>query len=584
MSDRPAIALTGVGKRYTLYPTRADSLLDALGLAGLVPGRRKKYQRFWALRGVNLNLPRGSRVGIVGRNGAGKSTLLKLITQNVAPTEGTVEVHGEVQALLQTGTGMHPDFTGYQNIHAALTYQGLTAAEIRDAVADIEEFTELGAFLSQPVKSYSTGMQARLAFATATKVKPDVLIIDEVLGVGDGYFLAKSTERIQRLIDSGATVLLVSHAMDQILKFCSEAVWIDRGQVMGHGDALDIVREYEQYLRLLDERRLLARNAARQAGGPVADGTPFADAFQVRVTAPAGSRVRVSTVTLEENDRVQETVRVGGPQDGAVGNAAGAVLTAGSRWSEPIEGKRPCREVSGGTAEVVFRLYHYDASVRYRVAVQCQAEGEPGTIELVRQGSVLATVRVEPGRDWDTANLEPATTAAPKEEGPSAVVPLRHWPGLGDLRIERVRLLGPDGEERAAFPFGGTLTVEVTVQATAAGVFPFRPNVALFRRSDGVLVSQQTGEATSLTVAAGDRRVARLRLGPLILGNDTYVFSVGLYRKLDVDGVEPPERYDAIDRGFEFQVYGREGNYRALVQHPGHWEVAADPVAVCRSA
>lgn len=584
MSDRPAIALSGVGKRYVLYPTRADSLLDALGLAGLVPGRRRKYQRFWALRGVNLNLPRGSRVGIVGRNGAGKSTLLKLITQNVAPTEGTVEVHGEVQALLQTGTGMHPDFTGYQNIHAALTYQGLTPAEIKDAVADIEDFTELGAFLSQPVKSYSTGMQARLAFATATKVKPDILIIDEVLGVGDGYFLAKSTERIQRLIDSGATVLLVSHAMDQILRFCTEAVWIDRGQVMGHGDAMDIVREYEQYLRLLDERRLMARNATRQSGGPVADEIPFADALHVRVTAPVGGRVRIGTVTLEENDRVQETVRVGGPQDGAVANAAGAILTAGSRWSEPVQGKHPCREVSGGAAELVFRLYHYDPSVRYRVAVQCQALGGAGTIELLRQGTVLATATVEPDRDWETFGLESATAAAAPEESPNSTVPLRHWPGLGHFRIERVRLLGPDGGERAAFPFGGSLTVEVTVRATTSGTFAFRPNIALFRRSDGILVSQQTGEPTTLTVTAGERRIARLRLGPLILGNDTYVFSVGVYRKLDIDAVESPERYDAIDRGFEFKVYGREANYRALVQHPGHWEVSADADIVCRSA
>src|SRR5829696_3326456 len=127
MSDVPAIRLSAVGKRYTLHPSPMDSACDALGLAWLIPGRRKRWRQFWALRNITLSLPRGARIGIIDRNGAGKSTLLKLITQNIDPTEGTVEVHGEVQALLQAGTGMHPEFTGRENIEAALTYQGLSA-------------------------------------------------------------------------------------------------------------------------------------------------------------------------------------------------------------------------------------------------------------------------------------------------------------------------------------------------------------------------------------------------------------------------------------------------------------------------
>src|SRR6476619_3014093 len=141
MSDRPAIELTGVGKRYTLYPSPLAGACDALGLAWLLPGRHRNFRQFWALRNINLTLPRGARVGIVGRNGAGKSTLLKLITGNVDPTEGEIAVNGEVQALLQAGTGMHPEFTGKENIEAALTYQGLSRSEIRDAFGDILEFT-----------------------------------------------------------------------------------------------------------------------------------------------------------------------------------------------------------------------------------------------------------------------------------------------------------------------------------------------------------------------------------------------------------------------------------------------------------
>ena len=206
MSEPLAVELTNVGKRYTLYKSKFDKALNAFGLTGLFPGRQKKLDQFWALRNVNLALPKGGKVGIVGRNGAGKSTLLKLLTGNIAPTEGTVTVNGNVQALLQTGTGLHPEFTGYENIHAALTLQGFKADEIAAAVEEIKDFTELGPHLSQPYRTYSTGMQARLAFATATMVKPEILIIDEVLGVGDGYFLSKSLERIQSVLKSGRPI------------------------------------------------------------------------------------------------------------------------------------------------------------------------------------------------------------------------------------------------------------------------------------------------------------------------------------------------------------------------------------------
>src|SRR5262245_33479982 len=294
MSEEPAIRLTAVGKRYTLYPSPAEGACDALGLSWLLPGRRKRWRHFWALRNITLTLPRGARVGIIGRNGAGKSTLLKLITRNVDPTEGEVEVIGEVQALLQAGTGMHPEFTGRQNIEAALTYQGLSGPEVREAIADIIDFTELGQFLDQPFKNYSTGMQARLAFAAATVVKPDILIVDELLGVGDGYFLSKSTERMRKLIESGASVLLVSHSMEQIVRFCGQAIWMDRGQIVRQGDALEVVKEYERYLRLLEERRLKADNARRKAGpvgGAELEGeAQYTDALVVRYQAPAGAR------------------------------------------------------------------------------------------------------------------------------------------------------------------------------------------------------------------------------------------------------------------------------------------------------
>src|SRR6266404_4742064 len=173
MSDY-ALRLRGVSKMYKVFPSRTANLADALGL----PGRRR-FREFWALRGIDLELPHGKRLGIVGRNGAGKSTLLKLITGNIVPTVGTVDVGGSVQALLDAGAGFHPEFTGEENIRAALTLQAVPSSRMNDAIEEIAEFTELGEFLGQPFRTYSAGMQARLAFATATAVQPEILIVDE---------------------------------------------------------------------------------------------------------------------------------------------------------------------------------------------------------------------------------------------------------------------------------------------------------------------------------------------------------------------------------------------------------------------
>jgi lipopolysaccharide transport system ATP-binding protein len=583
MSERPAICLRGIGKRYLLFGSRLDAVLEALGFSWLRSGQRQRARQFWALRGINLTLPRGARIGIIGRNGAGKSTLLKLITGNIEPTEGQIEVDGEVQALLQAGTGMHPDFTGYQNIEAALTYQGLSAQEIRDAVADIVDFTELGPFLDQPFKSYSTGMQARLAFATATVVRPDILIIDEVLGVGDGYFLSKSTERVQKLIDTGATVLLVSHSMEQIIRFCEQTIWMDRGQIVRQGDTLEVVKEYERYLRLLDERRIKANNHRRRDNptGARQDEDRFTDSFHLRFRAVAGSRLQVGDIVLLENDRQQEVLHVGGPQDSAPGNSA-VVCVEGNAWSSPQSSDgHVYRELSGASkdagGEAVFSLYLFDASVDYAFDIEYRLEGGPANMQVLRAGIEMAVAQLPPGPGWQRLRVSCIAekqngTPAPGDLRPPAQT-LKHWPGLGGLMIDSLRLFGADGKEQALFPFGSPLSVEVRLRAEQAGTFPFSPALTIYRRSDGLCVTQQVGHQARLTLAAGEQATACLHLGPLQLGNGEYMFSVALFREFDLMQVEAPERYDLVDRSVEFQVYGREPGRRGVFQHPGEWQL-----------
>jgi len=248
MHKPSAIHLNNVSKVYKLHGSQSDQLIDVLGLQKVGFKTRSPVKEFSALSNISIDVPRGHRIGIVGRNGAGKTTLLKLICGNFAPTSGEVIVNGTVQALMSVGLGFHPEYTGRENVEASLQYNGLSKDEYFQALEGVIEFCELGDFLDQPFKTYSLGMQARLMFAAATAIKPDILIVDEVLGAGDAYFVAKSKIRVQKMIDSGCTMLLVSHSMQQVLELCDEAIWLDGGEIRMRGESFAVVKAYEEYL------------------------------------------------------------------------------------------------------------------------------------------------------------------------------------------------------------------------------------------------------------------------------------------------------------------------------------------------
>lgn len=243
-----ALSLQGVSKIYRLHGSQSDQLIDVLGLGRFGFKTKTHTREFAALSDISLDVPRGHRIGIVGRNGAGKTTLLKLICGNFAPTTGEIKVNGTVQALMSMGLGFHPDSTGRENVESSLQYNGLVRDGYRQAMEGIIEFCELGDYFDQPFKTYSLGMQARLMFAAATAIRPDILIVDEVLGAGDAYFVAKSKRRVEKLINSGCTMLLVSHSMQQVLELCDEAIWLDAGRVRMRGEAFLVVKAYEEYI------------------------------------------------------------------------------------------------------------------------------------------------------------------------------------------------------------------------------------------------------------------------------------------------------------------------------------------------
>lgn len=326
MSERPiiAISLAGAGKAYTLYRSPLEAMADALGCLRLL--RRGFPQIHHALVDINLTVRHGERVGIIGRNGAGKTTLLKLVTSAARPTAGTVTVNGRVQSLSDLGIGFHPDFSGRDNVRSALAYNDLTEDALNTAVDDIVEFCELGAFIDMPIKVYSTGMMARLYFATATAIRPDILVVDEAFGAGDTYFAARSAVRMRQLALSGCTLLLVSHSTQQVIEFCQRAVWIERGRVVMDGPALVVIKAYEGFIQRLahhycesgdvarsvlhDESILAADLAATLAETNLPmpeEDTPFAAGGMS--TWPASGRVKVCSVWFE-NEKGASSSRI----------------------------------------------------------------------------------------------------------------------------------------------------------------------------------------------------------------------------------------------------------------------------------
>ena len=242
-----AIEARDLGKSYSLYERSGDRLKQLLW--GRWRRTGKPYFRdFWALKGVNFAIRPGEVVGIVGRNGAGKSTLLQMVCGTLAPTTGDLKVKGRVAALLELGAGFNPDFTGLENIYMNAAILGLSQAQVDARLEGILAFADIGDFIRQPVKTYSSGMYMRLAFAVATSVEPDILVIDEALSVGDGAFARKSFDRIMGLKDAGKTILFCSHSMYQVEALCSRALWIEGGTLRMMGSAADVTSAYQTSL------------------------------------------------------------------------------------------------------------------------------------------------------------------------------------------------------------------------------------------------------------------------------------------------------------------------------------------------
>ena len=297
------ITVSGLGKAYRQYPSQWSRLAEWLSF-DMGP---KQHVEHWVLRDVSFNVGAGEAVGIVGSNGAGKSTLLKLITGTLKPTSGEVTITGRISALLELGMGFHPDFTGRQNAIMGGQLQGFTVEEIAELMPSIEAFAEIGDYMDQPIRTYSSGMQIRLAFSVATAMRPDILIVDEALSVGDSYFQHKSFDRIREFQRKGTTLLIVSHDRYAIQTICDKAILLQEGQVKMQGNPVDIL---DYYNALMAEREHQTVQQRQLADGRIStiSGSGEARVESLQLLDAQGSPVEAvqvgEEVTLEVGVRI----------------------------------------------------------------------------------------------------------------------------------------------------------------------------------------------------------------------------------------------------------------------------------------
>lgn len=299
------ISVSNLGKAYKQYPTRWSRLAE-----WITPGHRPRHSLKWVLQGISFTVNPGEAVGIIGINGAGKSTLLKMITGTTQPTTGEVRMAGRVAALLELGMGFHPDFTGRQNAFMAGQLLGYSVDEIAHLMPEIEAFAEIGDYLDQPVRVYSSGMQVRLAFSVATAIRPDVLIIDEALSVGDAYFQHKSFERIREFRKQGTTLLIVSHDKQAIQSICDRAILLNAGRLAMEGEP-EAVMDY--YNALLADHQNQTVKQETTADGKVQTVSGTGEAVVTDIALLDANGQRVEMVDVGQSVTLQIQVRTHAP-------------------------------------------------------------------------------------------------------------------------------------------------------------------------------------------------------------------------------------------------------------------------------
>ena len=555
--DDLVISARNLGKTFRLYPTKQSRLLDILGL---LPRRWSNFSEHRALDSVNLDIRRGERIGVIGRNGAGKSTLLKLITGVSRPTEGELVVTGETQALLQLGTGFHPELTGRENIQAYLALLGLEGNQDRQLVRDIIDFAEIEEYIDQPLKVYSSGMAMRLMFAASTAIAPELLVIDEVLSVGDAYFAQKSFQRIRDICESRhSTLLLVSHDIYMAAKICSRMIWMERGQVAFDGSPSEAIAAYEFSVREQEEARI--RHKTRMMLGELASRRELTIEIVHTDMARAAHNLHVGTIQLTMGGKVQTLTPVIGAASGNIPRFE----AANGLWGEAVtwQGRPAMPLTNHGSpfhkADCVFALADHPDQGPVRIDMELALEAGPDfEVWLVLDDRKQALGRIgATGGQWSTLTFEASLDAKAKW------VPLRvglaktAMFGSGLVSVTDITVLGADNQPRFSFHRGEALRVAIDYRVNDPTLEGEVDVMIGILRADMIHVCRSLGRMR-LTPGSSGRLIAEFPV--LRLGDGQYAVSIMIAESGYFDSTDHPfyainpAVYCCLNRVLEFQV------------------------------
>jgi len=569
MSD-VAIRATGLKKIYRLYAKPAYRFLDMFGMLGDKPGAFTEHP---ALDGVSVEVRRGEKVAVIGRNGAGKSTFLKLVTKVIQPTAGSLEVRGDVHALLQIGTGFHPDFTGRQNVNAYLAQLGVTGADASRRCADAIAFAELEEYIDQPVKTYSTGMAMRLMFSASTAISPDLLVLDEVLGVGDAYFAQKSYDRMRELCErNDATLLLVTHDVYSAVRMCERVIWFDRGRVLMDGDGATVVKAYEDSIRQQEEHRLRLKKQQKMLELQQASAGARIDHAVLEISSTDG-RPQPGLVHLSDVGLLADGERVATwPLDGDAFDASrGTHLEReGTSWGDLGAWRgRACRAMLNygspfhkvaGVFAIPAHLVDPDTaslacSIDYASPEPCDL-----SVRLFVGGRELSLGRiVEATTEWKTYTAlasDPADGATKRALNRSGV----H--GTGAVVVLGARFVSEDDRELHILEHGAAARLDIDYAVVKPDLHE-RCQVVIALHKDGIedVCRYITRE---LVFDAGERPrgTVRLTIPRLTLTNGSYAVTIMIAREGYYDTHQAvfytinPSVYCCVSRLFEMSVVG----------------------------
>lgn len=578
------ISARNLTKTYRLYTRPHYRFLDVLGLLR----GNDKYSEHHALQGINLDIRCGEKVALIGRNGAGKSTLLKMVTGVIPPSSGTLAVKSQASALLQIGSTFHPEFTGRENVLSYLAHLGLTGEAAKEKLFEIIEFSELEEYINQPVKTYSTGMGARLMFAAATTMQPELLVIDEVLSVGDAYFAHKSFERIKEMCASHhTTLLLVSHDIYSASKLCDRMIWIERGAIFADGPSVEVMRAYEESIRLQEERRLDAkrqRMLAKVRSGSEAD---VLLGFLKRDTN--AGQIWISELRLIRDGQCIAQIDAARIADA---NGSGMILDENENsWGEPvtIENRLARPLLSHGS---IFNRYpfafaqqdlaQFELDEPFSLEIDYLAQAEEDVFVGIYRPSAPTITRGSgltlSAAGWATARVE-MTNPIDAEYLDSTQQESMARFGRRDIEIREVAFYDQDGKLSHQFQVGSKMEIRIAYRVNRADLFE-HPTCMLAFRKDGV---ERPIRFVTEQIAIGNEEGGLLKVAaaPLLLGVGNYYVTVGIFKEGYFHSAEAKKFYttnqgvyDIHTRAYEIAVMPNEerpldNDVNSL--HPSSW-------------